>query len=63
MNLNIVLIGMALGFIIGTFGTLFTILGAPSGLYSRTQLAIGECEQSLPRDQYCKIIAVVDEGK
>jgi hypothetical protein len=39
------------------------MLGAPSGLYSRTQLAIGECERSLPRDQYCKIIAVVDEGK
>jgi len=63
MKSNIILLGMFIGFIIGTFATLFTMLGAPSGLYSRTQIAIGECERSLPRDKHCKIIAVVDEGK
>jgi len=63
MKQSEIFLGMVVFFIIGIFATLFTMLGAPSGLYSRTQLAIGECERSLPRDQYCKIIAVVDEGK
>jgi uncharacterized membrane protein len=53
-------IGILVGFIIMVI-TFFTILVAPSGLYSRTQLAIGECERSLPRNQHCKIIAVIDE--
>jgi gas vesicle protein len=61
MNPNIFLLGTIVGFIIGTFATLFVMLGAPSGLYSRTQIAIGECERSLPRDQHCKIIAVIDK--
>ncbi len=52
---------MVISFIIGIFATLFVMLGAPSGLYSRTQIAITECERSLPRDKHCKIIAVIDE--
>ena len=63
MKQSEIFLGMVVFFIIGIFVTLYTMLEAPSGLYSRTQLAIGECERSLPRDQYCKIIAVIDEGK
>jgi hypothetical protein len=61
MKPNIVLLSMVISFIIGIFATLFVMLGAPSGLYSRTQIAITECERSLPRDKHCKIIAVIDE--
>ena len=56
MDTDLIWLGSIFGFIMGM---LFTVVVMTE--FSAEAIAISECEQSLPRDQHCKIIAVVDE--
>lgn len=47
-----------IGVLVGVFG-LLVIVSHPSSNVSLYKAAIAECEKSLPRDQKCKVIAVV----
>jgi len=51
------LIFLAIGFISG-ITTLLLLMHFTDSNVSRYKTAIAECEKSLPRDQYCKVIAV-----
>ena len=49
--------GIALGVVLG-MAIMLAIVLFPGNLVSRANDAIHECEQSLPRDQSCKLIGV-----
>lgn len=55
----------AFGIIVGFIIMVIVSNIIPTKEYEMVTKAIEECEQSIPRDQHCKIkiIAVVDEGK
>lgn len=53
---------VGVGFMIGVF-TMVILITTSSGTYhSKAKTAIKECQKSLPRDQVCKVIGVVDES-
>ncbi len=60
MNLNKISIGIiCIG--IGMFIMALMIINIPTSPHSIARKAITECELNIPRNQHCKIIAVVDE--
>jgi hypothetical protein len=52
-----------IGLSVGVFGLSIMLTYLPNSPYSIVTKAITECELNIPRNQHCKIIAVVDEGK
>ena len=60
MNLNKISIGI-IGIGIGMFIMALMIINIPTSPHSIARKAITECELNIPRNQHCKIIAVIDE--
>ena len=56
MNTSCVLI-----ILLTMFLTLVIIVNIPGTKIDRYDIAIEECQKNLPRNQHCKIIAVIDD--
>lgn len=54
--------GIVVGFVLGLLVSILLYIVPAAGL-SKYKKAIEECEKSLPRDQHCKVIGVVDGSK
>lgn len=54
--------GIAVGFVLGLLVAIL-LSSVPSSGLQQYKKALEECEKSLPRDQHCKVIGVVDETK
>jgi len=61
MNFNEISIGIVGGVGVGMFIMSLMVIYIPDTPHSIAIKAITECELNIPRNQHCKIIAVVNE--